>query len=75
MGRRHGLILAKEANGQVSLWSMGQNTSYPYCFGVTSDELSRSLIRKIPGLAGSEIHDFFASTSFSMVIVKGSDLT
>jgi hypothetical protein len=33
------------------------------------------LIRKIPGLAGSVIQDFFASAHFSMVIVKGSDLT
>ena len=54
---------------------MGQNTNFTQCFGVPADELSRSLIRKIQGLAGCHILDFYAAFSFSMVIVGGNELS
>lgn len=49
MGRKHGLIIAKETNGQVSLWSLGKDpSSY---FGVNPRD-SDSFLRKISTFDG-----------------------
>ena len=49
MGRKHGLILAQETNGQVSLWSLGKDpSSY---FGVNQRD-SDSVLRKISAFDG-----------------------
>lgn len=49
MGRKHGLILAQETNGQVSLWSLGKD---PFSYFRVNPRDSDSVLRKIPIFEG-----------------------
>jgi alpha-tubulin suppressor-like RCC1 family protein len=70
-GRNHSLVLAKEANGNTRLYSIGQDESNFKNLGCTQQQAQESCIRKITTLADLEIQDFSACSLFSMIIMKG----
>jgi alpha-tubulin suppressor-like RCC1 family protein len=61
-GRNHTLVLAKEQNGDVRLYSIGQDEKNFKNLGCTAEQASESTIRKIHHFQDFEIQDFSACT-------------
>ena len=70
-GLRHSLVLAENAEGKRSLYSIGTEPSLSDVLDCPEEGIPDSIIRECQSLAGCEVEDFSASHDYNLVLLRG----